>query len=369
MPPKGTQPRKAHWLPAPVWLTALFLLLTQPGCILVILGLMSAPIAVGGFVAGTAIGTRTAYVNLRDYYEALEGEETTPEVAVTLKGLRLINDNRSTYNALTHTVAPHGFTPESYVLTAQLARKDGQREEELSTNLAIRRFPFRDIVKDLTNRKYIEVRTIEGATKFVFYGTTTLGREKLENARRSLEHLRFEYLRRLSLDDRRTLTRLVAKAVAESDSPAAGGTGGILGLTTGGEAEFLLAKMFVLAHWEEQRFLAEYALSDPEFQILSTLWLREELGPRTLTSITQMPREEFGRTAQGMINQGYLDRTDKITEEGSYLLRLGPQAIKLKQRMQPEVDSFHKRIFYRLNEQEQTELANIFYKMGRGVVG
>ncbi|MEW6776433.1 MAG: MarR family winged helix-turn-helix transcriptional regulator [Bdellovibrionota bacterium] len=351
-------------------LAALLLAVFPSGCPLVVLGLMSGPIALGGAVTGTALGARTAYYNLRDFYDAVAADQKrTPEQRATLEALRLIDIYRTSYKTLDRTVSAHGFTPEEFVLLKQLARRNGQRDQELKENLNLQGLDLDETLRNLQKRRWVQRRQIERAATFVFYAATDAGLAALENARPPLEHMRFEYLRRLSLDDRRDLTRLIAKSVGEEDSPVAGSTGGVLGLSTEGEAEFLLAKHIVASHWLGQKLLAEHGVTDIEFQVISSLWLSDQLGPRSLIGLTQLRREEFEALINALVKEGYVLKAEQVSEEGPYLLRPGPRAEEFQKKARPLVDASPARLYPKLNPDERTRLIELVAKMSRGIVG
>lgn len=348
---------------------AMMIALSQGGCILVVAGLLSGPIAVGGAITGATIGTQTAYYNLQDFYDAYEANADTVELTETVAGLRIIDSNRNSYRALEKTLSPHGLSPESYLVLAELVRVRGQRIQELKKNIGVNGFPLIESIKDLEERALVEQKQVRHATSYVFVGATEAGEAALERARPSLEHLRFEYLRRLSLDDRRMLTTLVAKAVGEENSPAAGTTGGVLGLTTGGEAEYLLSKQLITTQWLLKRKLERYGITDGEFQVISTLWLGKEVGPRTLSAVTQLRREELRELVSGLSVQNYIVQNAQVTEEGPYTLALGIKGEQLTEQLKPEIDSIDKVLFARLSEDERNTLAQLLTKMSRGIVG
>lgn len=349
---------------------AVLLALSQGGCILLaVVGLLGPPIAAGGAVTGAALGTQTAYYNLQDFYDAYEANAETVELTETVAGLRLIDSNRNSYRALEKTLSPHGLTPESYLVLAELKHVEGQRIQELKKNIGIPGFPLIETLEKLEDRALIEKQQIRHATTYVFVGQTLSGETALERARPSLETLRFEYLRRLSLDDRRALTALVAKAVGEEDNPAAGTTGGVLGLNTGGEAEYLLAKQLIATKWRVIEKLERYGISDGEFQVISTLWLGEQVGPRTLSAVTQLRREELRELVGSLTVQNYIRQINKVSEEGPYTLALGPRGEQLTEQLKPEIDNIANVLFARLSEDERKKLGQLLTKMSRGIVG
>ena len=340
--------------------------LSQNGCILVAIGLLSGPIAVGGAVTGAAIGTQTAYHNLQDFYDAYEASSESVELTDAVAGLRIIDSNRNSYRALEKTLSPHDLSPETYLVLAELKRVRGQRVQELKNNIGIPDFPLIESLKALKDREYVNEKS-QG--RYVFVGLSVSGEAVLEAARPSLEHLRFEYLRRLSLDDRRSLTALVAKSVGEENNPAAGTTGGVLGLTTGGEAEYLLSKQLITTKWTLARKLERFGITDGEFQVISTLWIGSNVGPRTLSAVTQLRREELRELVGSLTVQNYIVQVNQVTEEGPYTLALGIKGEQLTDQLKPEIETIDRLLFSRLTEEERTLLAVLLTKMSRGIVG
>ena len=253
----------------------LFALLCLPalsGCPLVVLAILGAPIAAGGAITGMAVGSRTAYYNARDFYDAVSADQKkTAAQQITVEGLRLVEIYERLYRAFDRTLSPHALSAEEYVVLMQLSRDNGQRDEELSKNLGIAGFPLDQTIQNLLKRRLATKGRIERAATFVFLAAAESGKASLEAARPALEHMRFDFLRRLSLEDRTDLMRLLAQAAGEPKSRAAGGPGGILGITTGGEAEFLLGKHVATAYWQTRDLLAGYSLSAAEFQVISAL--------------------------------------------------------------------------------------------------
>lgn len=349
---------------------ALLFTIVFSGCPLVVIGLLSGPIAVGSAVTGAAIGSQTAYYNLQDFYDAVTekaGEEFAGAEAV--EGLRFIDLYRRSYQTLDGTVTPHALSPEEYVTLAQLKRRDGQRFVELQKNIGIRNFPLTSTIETLQEKRLVGSRVFEGAGRFEIYQTTDEAETRLREVIPALEHMRFDYLRRLSLEERQDLTRLLAKAVGEPDSPAAGSTGGILGLSTGGEAEFLLAKHLVDARWTGEALLNRYGLSLPEFQVITSLWLVPEVGLKGLSSLTQLRRNELLAVANSLEKQGYVKKIDRVSEEGAWILRPGPKAEELKNRLKPEVENFDNQVFSKLAPDERERMKELISEMTRGVVG
>lgn len=358
----GTQ----HALRRFAFALGLVIALSQSGCILVAIGLLSGPIAIGGAATGAAIGTQTAYYNLQDFYDAYEANADASELTEAVAGMRIIDSNRNSYRALEKTLSPHGLSPESYLLLAELSRVRGQRVQELKQNVGIVDFPLIESINALKDKGYIAEQR---QRNFVFLGLTDSGSAALETARPSLEHLRFEYLRRLSLDDRRSLTALVAKSVGEENSPVAGTTGGVLGLTTGGEAEYLLSKQLIATQWTLARKLERFGITDGEFQVISTLWIGAQVGPRTLSAVTQLRREELRELVASLSLQNYIVQVNQVTEEGPYTLALGIKGEQLSEQLRPEIETIDRLLFARLTPEERQTLAVLLTKMSRGIVG
>jgi len=92
-------------------------------------------------------------------------------------------------------------------------------------------------------------------------------------------------------------------------------------------------------------------------------------GPRTLSGITQLRRQELEELVSRLSGEGYLKKIEKVTEEGPYAVELGPAGIQMRGRLQPAIDTIRDIYFGRVAPKDRPRLSEIVVRMSRGVVG
>jgi len=336
------------------------------GCVLALVPLLATPVAVGAGAAATATGARTAYYNARDFYDAIDQNDGTRLAeGEGLKGQDLLKVMARGEAAFSRAIQPYGLDTPDYVVLNELRRRGASTQASITRNTGIQSFPSNDQLAKLNERGLVSFNTASGQAKYLL---SDKGYDLVEKTRPVAEHVRFQFYRRLSLQERQVLAKLSAKAVAEEDNKATWLAGGILGVNTDGAAEFVLAKNLLAARMESDKILKASNLGRLEFDILAQTWDKPELGLKQIAQQTRANRPEVEAAVQNLVDKGFVAKIDQPSENGPWKLTSAPKGVALQQNMKGQVDSYSKSVFARLTEDERRSMENVLSKMARGVI-
>ncbi len=335
------------------------------GCVLALIPLLATPVAVGGAIGATAVGTRTAYYNSKDFYDAIDQKGDALAKGDGLKGQDLLKVMARGETAFSRAIQPYGIDTPDYVILNELKRRGATSQAGITRNTGVQGFPTNEQMNKLSQRGLVSFNVVSGQVR---YDLTETGRDTVEKTRPVAEHVRFEFYRRLSLPERQTFAKLSAKAVAEEDNKATWLAGGILGVNTDGAAEFVLAKNLLASRMETQKILKAGDLSPLEFEILASTWEKPELGLKQLAKSTQANRPEVETAVDSLAKKGLVAKVDQPSENGPWKISAAPKGVALQQGVQGQVDNYSKALFARLSDNERKNMENVLSKMGRGVI-
>lgn len=341
-------------------------LLTGSGCVLALVPLLATPVAVGSGVAATAVGTRTAYYHAKDFYDAIDQQDGTRLAGgETIEGVDLVKMLARGEAAFSRAIQPYGIDTPDYVVLNELKRRGASTQAAISRNTGIADFPTNPQMNRLVQRGLVSPTSGAGQSRFEL---SQAGRDLVERTRPVAEHVRFEFNRRLSLQERQVLAKLSAKAVAETDSKATLLAGGVLGVNTDGAAEFVLAKNLLASRLGAEKLLNPHNLNRVEFEVLTAVWEKPELGLRQLSQSVRGQRPEIEAAVSGLVQKGYVNRLDQPSEDGPWKLLPAPRGVALQQTMKGQADQYTQTLFARLSEEERRDMQAVLSKMGRGVI-
>lgn len=346
-------------------LVAVSALLFSTGCVLALVPLLATPVALGGAAAAGAVGTRTAYYNARDFYDAIDKDGSQYASGEGLKGKDLLQVMARGESAFSRAIQPYGIDTPEYVILNELKRRGASSQASITRNTGIQGFPTNDQLGRMQQRGLISQSLRAGQTR---YELTEAGSNLAEKTRPVAEHVRFEFFRRLSLEERQVMAKLSAKAVGEDDSKATWLAGGILGVNTDGAAEFVLAKNLLASRVQTEGILKSGNVGSLEFEILAATWEKPELGLRQIAQTTRANRTEVEVAVNGLVQKGLVSRIDQPSADGPWKLVASPKGVALQQGVQGQVDNYSKALFARLTDDERKSMENVLSKMSRGVI-
>lgn len=336
------------------------------GCVLALVPLLATPVAIGAGTAAAVGGTRTAYYNAKDFYDAIDrNDDTQFAKAEGVKGQDLLKVMARGETAFSRAIQPYGIDTPDYVILNELRRRGASTQTSITRNTGIQGFPTNEQMNALSQRGLISFNTSGGQPKFLL---TDEGYNVVEKTRPVAEHVRFQFYRRLSLEERQVLAKLSAKAVAEEDNKATWLAGGILGVNTDGAAEFVLAKNLLAARNETEKILKANNLGSLEFEILAQAWEKPELGLKQIAQETRANRPQVEQAVSNLVSKGFVARIDQPSENGPWKLSAAPKGVALQQGMKGQVDNYSKSVFARLSDDERKNMEYVLSKMARGVI-